>query len=250
VSVRRLFSIASQTVFEILRARLMYVLAVLLVVLAWSSLFLGDIAIEPKAEVAVDLGVSGAALICGIMTILISLEYAGAAVRPVFYPFLAAGVGRGMLLAGRWLGVVLVTTALAALVPVCIMTAIALTCEITPGNAQDLAAAVLLLPLETLVLASITVFFAVYAVRPVALALAIALWLICHMQINAPIYEPDAMDRLVIVFSRLLPDLELYNPRLFFLVTPPVFVGTLAQTAFYSLAALYVAALYYRTKDL
>lgn len=248
--VRRLVSIASQTVFEILRARLMYVLAVLLAVVAWSSLFIGDIAIEPKAEVAVDLGVSGAALICGIMTILISLEYAGAVVRPAFYPFLAAGVGRAMLLVGRWLGVVLVAAALATLIPLCIMLAIALTCEITPANAQDLAASVLLLPLETVLLASITVFFAVYSVRPVALALSIALWLICHMQINAPIYEPDAVDRLVIVFSRLLPDLELYNPRLFFLMTPPVFAATLAQTVFYSLSALYLAALYYRTKDL
>ncbi len=245
----RFWSVAVQTVLEILRARTLVVVLIVLMVVAWGSIFVGDVAMEPREAVAVDLGVVGSAFIAVVLAIILADEHIGAAARPVSQPALVAGAGRARLLLGRWFGTAFVSAALALIMPLLVMLMFLAVFGLAPAELRDLAACVVLLPLEVILLTSVTAFLSIAMPRAVSLSVAFGFWMICHMHVSTKTFDPNFLERLAIFLSVILPDLELYNPRLFIVNNPDLLLAAISQCGLYSTLMLLVTVHFYGRRD-
>lgn len=250
---------AGRTFREIVRARSLAGLVVFLLLLAWASLFAGSLTIGSRVGTAVDLALAASALFAAATAVLLAVEHIGAAALPASWPLLAAGVSRSAMLGGRWLGVVVVACAVAAAPPLLVGQAL----PFLPLGANedaaartvaeaDLALAALLLPLEALLVVSITGALAVAFPRAVAVALAAGIWAAGHLHpdpLTFVILYPGWPGVLLRTVGAILPDLELYNARVVG-GDLDLIASAAWQTLITTAGALGTAWLAYRARDL
>lgn len=242
-----------RTLREILRARTMTAFGAFVILLAWAAPFAGSLAYESGAAISVDLGIAAATVFAALVSILLGYEVAGGAARPVFHPLLAAGLRRERLFAERWLATALAGAVLAALPPITLWSV----CRIAGGPyalaARDLAGAAVLLPLEAVLLVSITSAFATAWPGVTGLSLAFTIWLAAHMHPDPLTWEilyPGWSGSILRSVSRLAPDLEIYNPRLHDPSHLLTLLSALLQSAAYSTVAVLAAIAALRRRDL
>jgi hypothetical protein len=245
-------STAYQTALEVVRARVLYALLVFIGLLAWGSLFLGTFTIESQAVIALDLSMTGTAIFCSLVSILLSLEFTGVVVKPDVFPALATGTGRGILLLGRWAGVALVSTAVSLAAPYLLMSLfwIAGASIADPYALWNLT---LLLPLETLMLTAMTAAWVTLFPRAPALSMAIGYWVLSYIHHHPLSYGrvfPGAFGKVLYVLGFLIPDIELYNPRFHERFALDLATGALVQTGLFCAAFLLASYIFYRDKDL
>lgn len=250
---------AGRTFREIVRARSLAGLAVFLTLLAWASLFAGSLTIGSRIGTAVDLALAASALFAAATAILLAVEQIGAVSQPSSWPLLAAGVSRGAMLGGRWLGVAVVACAIAAAPPLLVGQALPFLPLGAHENAialtmaeSDLALAALLLPLEAFLVISVTGALAIAFPRAVAIALAAGIWAAGHLHpdpLTFVILYPGWPGVLLQAVGAVLPDLELYNARVVS-GDPHLIAAAAWQTLTTAAGALGTAWLVYRGRDL
>ncbi len=250
--MRVIANIASQTILEIIRARVLHALLVFVAVLAWGSLFLGDLSFESQAEIALDLSLTGVGLFCSLTSILLALEFVGVATRPIVWPLLASGISRTTLLLGRWCGVALVAVTLSIAAPLTLVLFFFLL-GYDPSNQSDLMHAMILMPLENLIWASACSAFTILAPRALALAMAFGYWAVANLHHHPFTYgalRSDWQGQVGLYFGVFLPDIEFYNARLLEHFSMKVVLVAAVQTSCFSLAFLFMALLFLRRRDL
>lgn len=250
---RQTLILARRTLSEIIRARVLYAILVFILLILWGSTFVGSLTFESSAEVAVDLGLTGAFAFSALIAILLGHAYVGDAAGPIFHPLLGGGIGRGTLFLGRWLGASVAGLGIAILPLLFLPAFIGMLYELAPENVAALRAAAVYYPLEALLLITWTGALSVMFRRPVALSFAFGLWLGCHLHPDTLAYEilyPAYIGKPLAFIVNLTPNLENFNPLLvshFGLaqIGPP-----LLQTLVYTGIGLLFGALYFRQRDL
>lgn len=250
--MRAVASVAAQTLLEIVRARVLHALIVFAAVLAWGSLFIGDLSFESQAEIALDLSLAGVGLFCSLASILLALEFVGTAVRPTVWPAVASGVSRTRLFLGRWAAVAIVSAALSVLAPLTLI-AFFFLLGYDPRNQLDLFHAILLMPLENVVWASACSAFVIFSPRALAFATALGYWAVANLHHHPFTYgalRSDLDGKLLLIVGVFLPDVEFYNARLLEHFTPRLVLAAAVQSACFCAAFLIVGLLFFRRKDL
>ncbi|MEK8022217.1 MAG: hypothetical protein AAB229_00245 [Candidatus Hydrogenedentota bacterium] len=237
---------------EMNRSRVPHSAAAFVVALLVASLFAGNLSFESAPDVTLDFALTGSALFSAAIAIVLGLEQSGGASAPRFQPFLAAGSSRTALLSGRLAAAYLAAVIFAMAPPLCLSLAFSSFSD-SATMLPDLRAACLLLPMESVLLVSVASFLAQSIARPMALALTFAIWIACHLHPDPLTFEilyPGVSGRILQFAGGLMPDLEMYNPRIHDAGSPSTIAAAILQCALYSLPSLAAAILVFRRKDL
>lgn len=240
------------TMRELVRARVPHAAVFFVAALLLSCAFAGFLTFESAVDIALDLALTGSALFAAALAILLGIEIVGASATPRFHPFLASGARRRDLLAGRFSAAILTTAVLSALPPAAVLTAFS-GAAAPPAMLPEVRAACVLLPLESILLVSLSAFLALAPSRPMALALSFAVWVACHLHPDPLTFEilyPGASGKLLRFLGSLLPDLELYNPRVYGIAIADALKAALAQCLVYTALGIAAASVAFSRKDL
>lgn len=251
--LRRIAIIARRTLVEIVRARVLYALAVFVLLLCWASVFVGGLTFESTSEVAIDLGLTGVFLFMALSAVMIGLTYVGDAAGEVFAPLVAGGLRRPTLFLGRWLGSAVAVLMLTILPTLLLLVAVRGFLRPEPGGMLALRAALVLYPLEAILLHTLAGALAVIFRRPVALSFSFGIWVACHLHPDVLAFEilyPGLPGKALRLVGSLAPDLEFYNPLLFAGFDAASLAAPLGQAIIYTLLVLLGGALYFRRRDL
>ena len=250
-NIKAILIITARTIRELIRARVLYSLLVFLLIAAWGSLFIGGLTFESKFEAATDLGLTGSAFFAAISAILIGVEYVGAVSSRVFWPALSAGVKRSELFAGRFIGAGVIVLILSSVPSILLYWSFYLLGG--GGSILPLRDAALLLPLEALLIFSVSSVLSVNFSKALAFALSIGIWIACHMHpdpLAMEVLYPGSVSRIIMFIQNILPDLEYYNARISSTTSTGHFVLALYQTLVYSLLSVVLGIMTFRKRAL
>lgn len=210
-----LWTLAGNTVRELIRSKLLYNLVIFAAGLIGSSLFVAQLTIGQWDRVILDMGLAAIQLGGLLIAILIGVGLvAGEIERKTIFPTLAKPVSRGVFLLGRYLGLVFI---LAVNVGV-MLGALSIVLRLAGyGLSGTAVQAALLIFVELMLLAAGAIFFASFTTPVLASAFALSLFLIGHLLSDLKAFAARSHDEttkvLVGAAYKLLPDLELLNVK-------------------------------------
>jgi ABC-type transport system involved in multi-copper enzyme maturation permease subunit len=241
--VRAVTVVASNTVRELVRNKLLYNLLFFAVLLIVGSLLVAQLTIGQWDRVILDLGLAAIELSGVLISVLIGVGLvAGEIDRRTVFPTLAKPIPRGGFLLGRYLGLLLMLAANVLFMLVAL--AIVLRIADYTVSATVMAAAFLVF-LELALLAAAAMFFGSFTTPILATAFTLSLFLIGHLLGDLKAFNARSHSGLAKAlagaFYRVLPDLELFNLKSLAASELPVPHGFTTTAAWYGFA--YVAAL-------
>jgi ABC-type transport system involved in multi-copper enzyme maturation permease subunit len=241
--VRAMTVVASNTVRELLRNKLLYNLLFFAVLLIAGSLFVAQLTIGQWDRVILDLGLAAIELSGVLISVLIGVGLvAGEIDRRTVFPTLAKPIPRGGYLLGRYAGLLLMLGANVLLM----LVALAIVLRIADYSVSaTVVAAAFLVFVELALLAAAAMFFGSFTTPILATAFTLSLFLIGHLLADLRAFNARSHSGLAkglaAAFYRLLPDLELFNLKSLAASELPVPHGFTAAAAGFGFA--YVAVL-------
>jgi len=241
--VRAVTVVASNTVRELVRNKLLYNLLFFAVLLIAGSLFVAQLTVGQWDRVILDLGLAAIELSGVLISVLVGVGLvAGEIERRTVFPTLAKPIPRGGFLLGRYLGLLLMLAANVLFMLIAL--AVVLRIADYTVSATVMAAAFLVF-LELALLAAAAMFFGSFTTPILATAFTLSLFLIGHLLADLKAFNARSHSGLAKAlagaFYRALPDLELFNLKSLAASELPVPHGFTATAAGYGCA--YVAVL-------
>ena len=232
--VRAMTVVASNTVRELVRNKLLYNLLFFAVLLIAGSLFVAQLTIGQWDRVILDLGLAAIELSGVLISVLIGVGLvAGEIDRRTVFPTLAKPIPRGGYLLGRYAGLLLMLGANVLLM----LVALAIVLRIADYSVSAFV--------ELALLAAAAMFFGSFTTPILATAFTLSLFLIGHLLADLKAFNARSHSglakALAAAFYRLLPDLELFNLKSLAASELPVPHGFTAAAAGFGFA--YVAVL-------
>jgi ABC-type transport system involved in multi-copper enzyme maturation permease subunit len=206
-------SLSWNTVRELVRSKLLYNVVVFAALLLGSSLFVAQLTVGEWRRIILDQGLSAAELGGGLIAVVVGVNLvAGEIERRTIFPTLAKPVTRGNFVVGRYLGLVFVLLANAAL-----MLALLAVLMRLAGESLDAITlqAMFLIFIELMLLAAVALLFGSFSTPMLAAGFSFAIFLIGHLVSDLRAFGERSHSGLAHALSsffyRLLPDLELLN---------------------------------------
>jgi hypothetical protein len=237
---------------ELQRSRLPQAALIVIIAVCTIALFAGSLSFDAANEIAVDLGLAGFALLTAGLAILLGIDAGDGALARRFHPLLASGLPRSTLIGARLVAALGAAAIFAAVAPLTLRLALALAGRST-GLLPEIRAAAILLPLEAVLLVSISTALSLILTRPMALALSVTIWLVCHLHpdpLTFVIVYPGWGGRGLELLGRFLPDLEFYNPLVHGVVLRESIGRAVLQAAIWTCLASTAALAVFNRKDL
>src|SRR5437660_4537700 len=254
--MRPLFAIATNTVRELVRSKLLYNLLVFGVLFVGASLMVAQLTIGNWQRIIVDMGLGGLELTGVLIAVVIGTDIvAGEIQRKTILPTLAKPLPRWIFCVGRYAGLVLLL-AVNALAIVAVLRAVLWLSGYPLAITTAQAAA--LLCVEFALLAAVAVLFASFSTPILAGSYAFAVFFIGHLLPDLRAFADKAQSatarNLARGFYLLLPDLELLNLKAHASNELPVAAAYVWRAAGYGTAyaavVLAVAILIFSRRDL
>ena len=249
-------TIASNTVRELVRSKLLYNLLLFAALFIGGSIFVAQLTIGNWERVILDMGLAAIEVSGVLLAVIIGVGLvAGEVQRKTILPTLAKPVPRWAFCLGRYAGLLLLLCANVALMLLILSGVLKLAGYPTSTTTIDAA---LLIAVELGVMAAVAMLFASFSTPILASSFALSLFLIGHLVSDLRAFaarSKSAMARsLVLGFYQLLPNLELLNLKSHAandLHVAASFVWTsVAYGACYSAVALAIAMFLFSRRDL
>lgn len=254
--VKVLGTLAGNTIRELVRSKLLYNLLFFAVLLIGASIFVAQLTIGAWNRIILDMGLAAIEVAGVLIAVLIGVSLvAGEVERRTILPTLAKPVGRGVFVAGRYLGLI----AMLAVNVLLMSGALVLALHFARYQASPTAlAASFLLFVELMVVASFAVFFASFTTPILATAFSLSLFLIGHLVSDLRAYgersDSTVAKAITLTLYRVLPNLELLNLKAQAANDLPVEGSFVVASALYgcayALVMLTLAVLIFRRRDL
>lgn len=250
------FTIANNTIRELLRSKLLYNLLVFAALFIGGSLFVARLTVGNWVRVITDMGLGAMELVGVLMAVVIGVSLvAGEVQRKTILPTLAKPVHRWEFCLGRYLGLVLL---LAVNVAVMLLMLAGVLRIAGYSLAATSVSAALLLAVELALVAAVALLFASFSTPILASGYAFAVFLIGHLLGDLRLFADKAKDpafaRVARAAYALLPDLELLNLKSHAANELAVPAGFVWRSAAYGLAysavTLCLAVLIFSRRDL
>lgn len=163
----RIGAIAWNTFREAVRNKILYGVMVVVVAANFMALVLGEMSLHEETRVAIDVGLGGMSLFGAITAIVLGVTLLYAEVqKKTIHVLLAKPIERHEVVAGKYLGMAITLTLLAALFAFFLGVLLVVANSMQPAEparwTQALTRAVVLAYMETLVVAAIAVFFSAF----------------------------------------------------------------------------------------
>jgi ABC-type transport system involved in multi-copper enzyme maturation permease subunit len=207
----KILAIAQNTFRENLRDRVLYNLVLFALVMIFSAIALGQLALGQEKKVIVDLGLSSISIFGVLIAIFIgiSLVYKEIEKRTV-YALLAKPIHRRDLILGKYLGLLLTLLVNVAVMSAGLMLALAYFGETGFQAYIRLLPAIYLIFLSLMVTTALALLFSTFSTPTLSALFTLFLWVIGHFnQVLldlGKLAESAAMERLGWIFYYLLPN--------------------------------------------
>jgi Cu-processing system permease protein len=253
---RALALVATNTIRELVRSKLLYNLLVFAALFIAASLFVAQLTIGQWDRIILDMGLAAIELVGLLISMTIGVGLIGGEIeRKTIFPTLAKPVARSAFLLGRYCGLVAILALNVALMGAVLAGVLRLA-----GyglNHTTIAAAALIL-VELSLVAAAAMFFSSFTTSILASAFTLALFLIGHLLGDLRAFQERSQStltkRLAALLYHALPDLELLNLKSQAANGLPVQARFVTTSAAYGLvyAALLLglAILLFRRRDL
>jgi Cu-processing system permease protein len=175
-SLARLWAIALNTFREAARIKVLYAIVIVVAAVNLLAIALGEMSISQQTRVARDFGIAGVSLFGSLTAIFVGIVLLyGEIQKRTIYSIISKPLARWEFVVGKYLGMVLVLTALVAAFAVAMAAVLAYQGVAISGA---VAKALVLAWFEVLTVAAIAVFFSSFSSPFLSGTFALALWAI------------------------------------------------------------------------
>ena len=256
VSLRRIWPIATNTLREALRSRLLYTLLFYAVGLIGFSILVASLSYVEGERIIQDLGLASIRLFSVGIAIFVGIGLIhGEVDRRTIYTILAKPVRRSEFLLGKFLGLLLAVWLQLGLMSVAFAGV-----SLGVGAPLDLgyAAALGLVGIELMVVVAVATLFSAFTTPMLAALFSLGIYVLGHLSRNLYFLGQDSdaegVRSVATFLYRVLPDLETFNlsiQAVHGLAIPASQVGwAILYGAAYSAALLLLAAFVFERRDL
>ncbi len=213
ISLRRIWAIAGNTVREAIRNKLLYTLLFFAITLIATGVLISTLSYVEQERIIQDVGLAALRLFSAGIAIFVGVGLIhGEVDRRTIYTILSKPVSRTEFLLGKYVGLVLTTWLMLA-----IMSAVFVAVSLLYGAPFDSghAAALLLTGVELLLLVAVATLFSAFTTPMLASLFAVGIYVVGHL--TRDLYElgslskSDSVNLLTSILYRVLPDLESFN---------------------------------------
>jgi ABC-type transport system involved in multi-copper enzyme maturation permease subunit len=213
ISLRRIWAIAGNTVREAIRNKLLYTLLFFAITLIATGVLISTLSYVEQERIIQDVGLAALRLFSVGIAIFVGVGLIhGEVERRTIYTILSKPVSRTEFLLGKYVGLVLTTWLMLA-----IMSAVFVAVSLLYGAPVDSghAAALLLTGVELLLMVAVATLFSAFTTPMLASLFAVGIYVVGHL--SRDLYElgsqskSASVDLLVSTLYRVLPDLESFN---------------------------------------
>ncbi len=215
-SLRRVWTLAANTLREAIRNKLLYTLLGFGILMIGSGVLLATLSYVEVDEILQDMGMAairffsaGIAIFVGIGLIYNEVE------RKTIFTILSKPVSRAEFLVGKWAGLTLTVWLQLALM------ALAFACVSWMAGAPlavDHAVAISLIGLELMVIVAIATFFSAFTTPMLAALFTVGLWMIGHLSRDLRALgdqsDLDSVATMATAVFQVVPDFEVFNKTL------------------------------------
>ena len=268
MTLRLVRAVALNTFREAVRDRVFYNLLLFAVLLLGASLVIGQLGAGQDVKIIKDLGLA-ASLLFGVgIAIFIGIQLVAREVeRRSVYPTLAKPIGRGVFLAGKYVGLLLTLAVNMAVMTIALFVVLTVYWRLTPANVQAvwtapavdprLLIALLLIYVELAVVTAIALLFSTYSSALLSATFTTAVWVAGQFVTDLRTLEtigvsgPTAWTAWTV--SWVLPNLSLFDVKAEIVHGVPVPALQVAAAVLYGIAysgaLLLVAVVIFRRRD-
>ena len=209
----RIWAIALNTFREAARIRVLYGILVLVVGANLFAIVLGEMSVRESARVARDVGLAGISLFGSLTAIFLGVFLLYTEVqRRTIHAIVSKPIERWEFVVGKYLGMALVLTVLAALFAVSMVGMLAWQ---GVGASDAVVKAIVLAWCEVLTVAAIAIFFSSFSTPFLSGIFALAMWVIGRVtpEIEAAIRDGSGWIRATAKRAlEIVPDVHLFSP--------------------------------------
>jgi ABC-type transport system involved in multi-copper enzyme maturation permease subunit len=212
-SAIRIWTIASNTVREAIRNKLLYVLLLFAVGLILAGVMLSSLSYVESERILQDVGLASVRLFGVAIAIFVGVNLIHKEVeRRTVYTILSKPLSRVEFLLGKYVGLVLTIWMQAAIMIVAfVLVSLASGAPLTAGH----AAAFLLIAVELALVVAVATLFSAFTTPMLASFFSAGVWVVGHMtrtlrDIGAQ-SDLESIQKVTGVLHRVLPDLESFN---------------------------------------
>ena len=212
-SLARLWAIALNTFREAARIKVLYAIVIVVAAVNLLAIALGEMSISQQTRVARDFGIAGVSLFGSLTAIFVGIVLLyGEIQKRTIYSIISKPLARWEFVVGKYLGMVLVLTALVAAFAVAMAAVLAYQGVAISGAVGK---ALVLAWFEVLTVAAIAVFFSSFSTPFLSGIFALALWAIGRVtpDLRSAIATADAPWIKVVARGALaiVPDLHVFS---------------------------------------
>jgi Cu-processing system permease protein len=249
------WAIARNTFREAIRDRILYGLLAFALLLVGGSIAIADLAIGQQERIMKDVGLAAISVISVLMSVFLGISLVSKEVeRRTVYTILSKPLHRWELVVGKYLGLS-ATVAVNVAVMGLMLAAITLAFGWLTGN---VAAAVLLILVEALVLVAVATLFSAFTTPTLAAIFALGVFVVGHLTGALRAVTQRAQSEWIRLLGeavyRLLPNLEAFNVKGRVAVGDPVSLAEVGLAAgyglLYAVAVLALAAMVFERREL
>jgi ABC-type transport system involved in multi-copper enzyme maturation permease subunit len=249
-----LLALAGNTVRELTRNKLLYLIGLFSVLLILGSMLLTQLSVGQWARIINDVSLAAIQLSGAAVAILIGVNVvAGEVDRRTVYVTLAKPVSRTQFLFGKYLGLCVTMFVLVAFMGGLLVTLLFIIDE--PPTLATIGALILIF-VELCVLATFAMVFSSFTTQTLAVMFTAAVFIIGHLAGDLHTFAEGLTGfsgRCMVLLASILPNLDQLNLKTQAANKLPVTVGHIAASAAYGLCyaplALFVAAYIFNRRD-
>lgn len=246
MSISRIWVIATNVYREVIRDRVLYLVAVYAVLLFAAAALLPDVAAGAQDKITLDLGLAGIHILGLIVTVFVGTGLINKEIeKRTVLVLISKPVSRLEFIVGKHLGLSAVLAVLLTILTVIYFGVLALNqIAFTPGS---ILLAVLFTFLEMALLTAVALLFGVFTSSLLATLLTIAVYLMGHLSQDivelGKLSESPGFQRIANSMYLILPDLERLNFRNEAVYGMTLFPAPLELTSHFLYGVLYIALL-------
>lgn len=209
--------VIARTVFlDVIRDRILYLVALFALLLVIARVLLPDISAGAENKILMDLGLAGIHLLSVIVAVFVGTSLINKEIeKRTVLVLIAKPVSRAEFIVGKHLGLTAVLAVLVAALGVIFM--VVLGASGVPFSLGSVVLALLFMTLEAALLVAVAMVFGVFTSSLLATLLTFAVYLMGHLSQDLVAFgnlsETPAVQRLTNVLYLMLPDLERLNLR-------------------------------------
>jgi len=256
VNLKRTLAIASMTVEESIRKRILYILLFLSLILIGSSSLINSFSLGAQVAIIKDLSITGISFFGLLFTISLFLTLIpGEIDQRTIYPLLSQPVTRADYLWGKFLGIFFIV-ALNLLV-----LGLELMILLYPHEEQvnfSILQAVLLIIVECGIIGAIIILFSLFVSYPLTLSVTLFIYIVGNLSSGYMAYlfqkMPGPIPAAVLTLQRIIPAFDLFNIKNAVVhgheVASYYVLTTCLYGAAYVIAVMMIATIVFEKKDI